>query len=73
MDIDDHPVIQAIFRVRQRNAGNFSAPGSICEARDSAILEVYREVRAELEKAKHAPRSKAPPTDVRELASRSSE
>lgn len=47
---DDHPVLAAILRVRHRNAGNFapSHSGALGEARDLAIVEVYKEVKAAL-------------------------
>jgi hypothetical protein len=48
---EDHPVLAAILRVRHRTAATFapSHSGALGEARDNAILEVYREVKAALE------------------------
>jgi hypothetical protein len=48
---EDHPVLAAILRVRHRTAATItpSHSGALGEARDDAILEVYREVKAALE------------------------
>ncbi|WP_046869025.1 hypothetical protein [Microvirga massiliensis] len=48
---EDHPVLAAILRVRHRNAATFapSHSGALGEARDDAVREVYREVKAALE------------------------
>ena len=49
---EDHPILDAILRVRRRNAGDFSgkltAPQS--EAYDRAVMDCYHEVEAELKK-----------------------